>query len=815
MTEFLRSEQIQRVSLATRKLREKLEAKAYEGDLIDFVKYVWPIVEPAIPFIEGWSLSAIADHLQAVTRGEIRRLLINVPPGFSKSLLTDVFWPAWEWGPQNHPSYRYICASYASHLTERDNMRCRNVVMNDRYQRLWGNRFKISNEQFTKVKFANDQTGWKLATSVGGIGVGERGDRFIIDDANNTMLMESEAVRANTNMWFTEIVPDRLNNPGESAIVVIQQRLHEEDVSGVALDRDLGYTHLCIPMTYVPHGFVNGYDDTGKIKTFDTWDPDPDVEKPVKLFWKDPRTEEDELAWPERFPQNVCDELRHAKQEYAWCNPAEAPVLMSDLSMRRIEDIRRGDQVIGFITGNKNKRARLEKASVISVSVSQQPIVKITFANGETIRCTPNHKWWTCRNGSRAPYAPAKRGSVLSRICPAKLPELINPEDIRLAGWLSGFFDGEGSVSINKRRDGELNPLITFTQTDGHNANLCLKLEYALDKLGFNWGCKMRPSKHGPHYTRHYWLKMAKEGRASRIPLYQKFVHIVQPTKWLERILAAVSSGRLYTSAEHVVSIKPDGFETVYGLETTTGNYVVWGLASSNSGQYQQTPEVRGGSIIRRDYWNEWEDEKYPDLEYILASLDTAYTEKQENDASALTIWGMFRDINNNPKIILLHAWQERLEIHKLVQRVIDSCTKDKRPITHARFQVDKLLIEAKASGLSVSQEIRRIIGFNGKFGIELVNPTKQGDKVARAHSILHLFSDGMVYAPVGRAWCDEVINQAAIFPKGSHDDLVDSTTMALRHLRDHGFALRREEYEFDAEEELKYRSRQPALYPV
>ena len=545
---LLRSEKIQRVTLATRKLREKLEAKAYEGDLISFVRYVWPIVEPAIPFVEGWALSAIADHLQAVTRGEIRRLLINVPPGFSKSLLTDVFWPAWEWGPQNHPSYRYVCASYSNHLTERDNMRCRNVVMNERYQRLWGNRFRISNEQFTKVKFANDKTGWKLATSTGGIGVGERGDRFIIDDANNTMLMESEAVRYTTNMWFTEVVPDRLNNPKESAIVVIQQRLHEEDVSGVALDRDLGYTHLCIPMEYVPHGFVNGYDADGKIRTFDTWDPE--AEKPVKLFWKDPRTVEDEPAWPERFGPEQINEIRNAKGPYAW------------------------------------------------------------------------------------------------------------------------------------------------------------------------------------------------------------------------------------------------------------------------AGQYQQTPEVRGGSIIRRDYWTNWEEEKYPDLEYILASVDTAYTEKQENDASALTVWGMFRDANQNPKIIMLYAWQEKLEIHKLVQRIIDTCTVDKRPITHPRFQVDKLLIEAKASGLSVSQEIRRIIGFNGLFGIDLINPTKQGDKVARAHSVLHLFSDGMIYAPI-RKWSDEVINQCAVFPKGSKDDLVDSTTMALRYLRDHGFALRREESEFDAEEELRYKSRLEPIYPV
>ena len=433
-------------------------------------------------------------------------------------------------------------------------MRCRNVVMSDRYQRLWGSRFRISNEQFTKVKFANDQTGWKLATSTGGIGVGERGDRFIIDDANNTMMMESEAVRYTTNMWFTEVVPDRLNNPKESAIVVIQQRLHEEDVSGVALERDLGYTHLCIPMEYVPHGFVNGYDIEGKIKTFDSWDPEFNDNCPmITEFWRDPRTEEGEPAWPERFGEAEIEELKKAKGPYAW------------------------------------------------------------------------------------------------------------------------------------------------------------------------------------------------------------------------------------------------------------------------AGQYQQTPEVRGGSIIRRDYWQEWEAPQYPDnIEYILASVDTAYTEKEENDASAMTVWGLFRDANKNPKIILLYAWQEKMEIHKLVQKIIDTCTKDARSVSHPRFQVDKLLIEAKASGLSVSQEIRRIIGFNGKFGIELINPTKQGDKVARAHSILHLFSDGMVYAPpVSLQWVYEVVNQAAVFPKGSKDDLVDSTTMALRHLRDNGFALRREESEFDQEEELRYRSRLKALYPV
>jgi predicted phage terminase large subunit-like protein len=544
MVELLRSERMDRLKHATLKLQEKQAAKAYEGHLIDFVKYCWSIVDPAIPFIEGWAISAIAEHLEAVTRGEIRRLLINVPPGFSKSTLTNVMWPAWEWGPQNRPWYRYVCAAYSNHLTERDNMKCRNVVMSERYQKLWGSRFKISNEQFTKVKFANDKTGWKLATSTGGIGVGERGDRFVIDDPNNTMMMESEAIRWTTNMWFTEVVPDRLNSPKDSAIIVIQQRLHEEDVSGVALARDLGYTHLCVPMEYVPHGFVNGYDVDGKIKTFNTWDS----EFPESVYWKDPRSEDGQPAWPERFGPNEIAELKKAKQEYAW------------------------------------------------------------------------------------------------------------------------------------------------------------------------------------------------------------------------------------------------------------------------AGQYQQNPEIRGGSIIRREYWQKWDAPRYPDnIEYMVAGLDTAYTEKQENDESALTIWGVFRDASKNPKIILLHAWKERLAINNLVPRVIASCRGDTQT---GRPPIDRLLIEAKASGLSVGQEIRRIIGFNGEFGIELINPTKQGDKVARAHSIIHMFSDGMIFTPMGYTWCDQVIDQCAIFPKGAHDDLVDSATMALRHLRDYGFALLRDESKFEIAEEFRYKKRAGALYP-
>ena len=112
--------------------------------------------------------------------GEIKRLLINVPPGFMKSLLTNVFWPAWEWSAMEMPHTRYVTFSYAASLTERDNGRFRDLLISREFQELWGHKFVLRKIGETKV--VNDKTGWKLASSVGGVGTGERGNRVLIDD---------------------------------------------------------------------------------------------------------------------------------------------------------------------------------------------------------------------------------------------------------------------------------------------------------------------------------------------------------------------------------------------------------------------------------------------------------------------------------------------------------------------------------------------------------------------------------------------------------------------------------------------------------
>lgn len=490
-----------------------------------FVRYFWPVLEPQTVLVEGWTLEAICLHLEAVTFGEINRLLMNVPPGFMKSLLTDVFWPAWEWGPMNMPHLRYVAFSYSASLTERDNRRFLALLTCPEYQLLWGDRLNLLKKGETLV--SNDKTGWKLATSVGGVGTGERGDRAIIDDAHNVKEAESDQVRSETVRWFEEAAENRVNDLKKSAIIVIGQRVHELDVCG-AIIKAGGYVHLCIPMEFEP---------TKACKT--------------KIGWKDPRKEDGELAWPDRF--------------------AEAEIL--------------------------------------------------TF----------------------------------------------------------------------KRR-------------------------------AFMW-----------------------------------------------------------------------------------------------AGQYQQRPEPRGGGIFKRAWWKSWNDETavkfgvkpgyLPSFSYILGILDTAYTEKEENDPCAMTVLGIFTDQKGNPNVMLVTAWEEWLEFNPLVE---------KSAKTAKDFKIDRLLIESKASGISVAQELSRRYSQSG-FAIELADPGKH-DKVARAYAVTGAFEDGLVWAPgnldgTWRKFSERVIDQMAKFPRSTHMDLTDTMTMGLKYLRDYGLLLRHEEHSRNVLEQMQFRGRERPLY--
>ena len=174
----------------TRDYEKLRREQSKRGGLLPFIRYFWHVLEPPKrKLVEGWPLEAIALHLEAVTFRDIDRLLINVPPGFMKSLCLNVFWPAWEWGPMNMPFLRHLAFSYAQDLTTRDNNKMVNLVSSPQYRTLWGERFTMVKTGETRPE--NHQTGFCLATSVTGVGTGERGDRIRLDDPHNVIKIDS------------------------------------------------------------------------------------------------------------------------------------------------------------------------------------------------------------------------------------------------------------------------------------------------------------------------------------------------------------------------------------------------------------------------------------------------------------------------------------------------------------------------------------------------------------------------------------------------------------------------------------------------
>jgi len=328
----------------TEAMLDKAEA---ESSLLSFMKAGWHALEPGAEFVYGWAVEAICEHLQAVTDGEIRRLVINVPPGCTKSMTTSVFWPMYEWGPASLPTYRIITCAYDQGLPIRDHIRSRDLALSEWYQANWGHLWQFKGDQNAKIRYENDKTGWRQASSTGSGLTGHRGDRLLLDDPHAVRDVESEEVREKALRWFSETLPTRLNKPAESAIVVIMQRVHERDVSGLILSKELDYEHLCLPMEFerstrsfshvrrkdvpperrtrmIGEGmalpeWLDEAEYEERLQLDPTNNPDelfpvPDGHVPhFQLVWPQDRRDEDgDLLWPERFPREAVEELKDA-----------------------------------------------------------------------------------------------------------------------------------------------------------------------------------------------------------------------------------------------------------------------------------------------------------------------------------------------------------------------------------------------------------------------------------------------------------------------------------------------------------------------
>lgn len=224
---------------------DELEAELCRRSLPDFIAKTWPLIEPDTPLSWNWHLEELCSVLEAVTRGEIKRVIINIPPGTGKSIICTL-WSAWEWA--TNAGLRYLTASYGAHLTIRDNLRLRAVVTSPWYQRHFS--LRLSGDQNSKVRFDTTALGWRIASSVGGVGTGEHPDRIVIDDPLTATQARSALERESANTWVDRTISTR-GVTRDARLVVIMQRLHEEDTTAHLLSKG-GYEHVVFPMHYDP-----------------------------------------------------------------------------------------------------------------------------------------------------------------------------------------------------------------------------------------------------------------------------------------------------------------------------------------------------------------------------------------------------------------------------------------------------------------------------------------------------------------------------------------------------------------------------------
>jgi len=255
--------------------REEARAELARRDLAAFVRQAWHVIEPATPYVHGQHIDVICEHLMAVNDGEIRNLLITMPPRHAKSTCVAVMWPTWSW--IDNPHLRWMFASYALSLSIRDNRKCRQIIDSPWYQRNFGSSFTLQPDQNAKGRFENNHMGYRLAVSTDSAATGEGGDIVVGDDLHNVREAESDVQRQTVLEWWDQTMSTRLNNPKTGARVIVMQRVHQKDIAGHVLEQG-GYVHLNLPAEY----------ESGR-KLY------------TSIGWCDWREQEGDLLWPERF----------------------------------------------------------------------------------------------------------------------------------------------------------------------------------------------------------------------------------------------------------------------------------------------------------------------------------------------------------------------------------------------------------------------------------------------------------------------------------------------------------------------------------
>lgn len=279
-----------------------VRAERCRRDLGFFVREFWPIIEPETPLVWGTVLEVICLHLQKLGV-EYNDACFSMPPGFCKSLLCSVFWPAWKW--ISDPAWRLVSYSYSSVLAVRDSVKCRQILESDKFVQMIKPDWKFATDQNVKSHYKNTKSGERIASGSSGGTTGWRGDAILIDDGLSFTESLSTTTRLNRWNWCRGSAFSRINDPKTAVRLIVGQRLHDDDLIGQCL-RSGDWQYLCLPLEY-----------------------DPTRTIPTRI-WSDWRKEKGELLFPERIGEKEVLKYRSDYAQYYECQCNQDPTFKTD-----------------------------------------------------------------------------------------------------------------------------------------------------------------------------------------------------------------------------------------------------------------------------------------------------------------------------------------------------------------------------------------------------------------------------------------------------------------------------------------------------
>jgi predicted phage terminase large subunit-like protein len=284
---------------------DAVECELAERHLWNFVRLAWKALNPNEAFEDNWHVGCICEHLEALTSLEITKLIINLPPRSLKSWVCSVFWPAWVW--IRDPSSDWVFVSYDDFLAERDAIRCRELIQSQWYRVCYDIDWQLTEDLNTKQAYKNTRSGIRLCTTPESAGTGLDADYAVADDPQSV----KDNRRANrlqiANDFWDQQLSTRGNKAGRYRRLITQQRIAENDLSGWAMRKEMGYEALILPLHHEPKRHY-----ASRPAAALAGEPDPIVPTAIQRrspTARDPRTREGELLHPARFTEGFIKEI--------------------------------------------------------------------------------------------------------------------------------------------------------------------------------------------------------------------------------------------------------------------------------------------------------------------------------------------------------------------------------------------------------------------------------------------------------------------------------------------------------------------------